>query len=181
VARSLAVASLLATSIAFGACVDEERPPPSANVTPAGPSSGAGVGMTDTVGGGGGAGGAAGGAGGVGNTGGSGTGGAIEPGSNCDDSGACDTCINCSLLGDCTAANIDCNNDPTCETALMCFSNCVSSSNGDASSYANCASVCDATQVGASLANVLINCTCYTSCPKDCAAEQPFDCIQQLY
>lgn len=163
----------------FAACVDEEREPPTN--TPdlsGGPSAGAGVGMSTSSAGGGTAG--AGGAGGNGGATTTGTGGVIEPGSDCDDSGDCNVCINCSVLANCVNAEIECNNDPTCQSALGCYANCADTSMGSVQNYEDCVSICQGTQVGWPLAEALVNCTCKQDCPKDCAAEQDFDCIDQI-
>jgi hypothetical protein len=158
----------------IGACDTEERPPPSGyDAVGVGPSTGANIGPAD--GGSGGVGGAGGGQGGDG-----GAGGQI-PGSDCDLSGDCSVCIQCSRLADCVSLDIQCNNDPTCVDALACYSTCNLNCNGDAACYADCATTCNQQNVGFPAAIALIQCTCEQDCAVDCALDQPFDCIEQLF
>ena len=179
VARSFLVLPAASLLLVFVACVDEEREPPIGTPDPAGgPSAGAGVGMSTSS--------AGGGTAGVGGTGGdgagttTGTGGVIQPGSDCDDSGDCAVCVNCSVLANCVDAEIECNNDPTCQAALNCYAGCADNAMGDAQQYSDCEATCKGIQVGWPLADALINCTCQQDCPKDCALQQPFDCIDQI-
>lgn len=177
VTRALFVLPVASLMVLFAACVDEEREPPTNTPNLSGPSVGAGVGMSTSSAGGGGMTGA-GGAGGNGTT--TGTGGVIQPGSDCDDSGDCAACIACSVLANCVDADIECNNDPTCQSALQCYAGCDENCMGDELCYADCESTCKGIQVGWPLADALINCSCNQDCPKDCAADQAFDCIDQI-
>lgn len=172
VVRALSCVALLAL-LAHGACKQEEREVVTTDVVPGpgpGPSGGPGTGGGDGVGGDGGFAGMGGiDIGGMGGTGGG-------PLGNCDQTGNCAACANCAHVFDCNGAWIDCNNDPDCQSSVLCLQQCNQSCIED-DCYLACRNVCSG-DPGFGQAIGYLNCVCNVSCASDCATQQVRDCIQ---